>query len=594
MEWIRLAVFFVATTYLPGRALATFLHESCPPAGQVATGLALSLILCALPASAVPWVLPALTLASAAVLWFRRVAKTDRDEKSSWTSLAFLFPGVVLALLALAVGPFRDVSFSNDGALLYRTDVSVGGRSAGVYPVLSESALLVSCAEGGGDPFVSGEPLLRLDPRRSYLGLAWRFSGVPPYVLVGKVVPAVLLLCTVFSAEGLFPDRRRARGLFAVFLFGSGLSFLPALLPVIRSWPFRVWVHLSESTGFVSLLTDPGVPLLLFLSLRCRFPLLMVAAILLCETALALPLLLAAGFYSLRAPLGFGWKLSILTATSAAIAFSESTPFAPLLRAVEYSRLDHLMEVVSHPFGSPGNFVQTLATLSLFLVVSLGIGILGLFQIVRVVASRDGLAKRGLYCWTLALVLSGLMEWGGSRRTWSVGLLLLAVAAADFLDDALRRRSRSRQLVILSVSILVSLPGSFDYLRHYHRAPTKRFSASDNALGKELRDRSRAGDPVLHRPNRSAPSIASHVSFRPSVLCYYGRSGSHDAAELEMRSRDLRFFFDATDVDAARTIVEKYGVRFVVVERDRPLSFGEPTWLRWSGESENLKLYEVN
>jgi hypothetical protein len=147
-------------------------------------------------------------------------------------------------------------------------------------------------------------------------------------------------------------------------------------------------------------------------------------------------------------------------------------------------------------------------------------------------------------------------------------------------------------LALASSAILV-YPVSINYVLHYRSSEVKHLAASDVMLALALRERSLARDPVLHRPNRSTLSLASHVSFRPAVLCYYGSSGSYDARDIAERSDAVRRFFETTDEASARESARRYGARFVIVEKKRPLRFSRPRWLQRIAESENSILYEV-
>lgn len=56
----------------------------------------------------------------------------------------------------------------------------------------------------------------------------------------------------------------------------------------------------------------------------------------------------------------------------------------------------------------------------------------------------------------------------------------------------------------------------------------------------------------------------------------------------------MRRFFETADEAAGRAIVEEYDVRWVIVEKRRPLRFAMPRWLVETAESETSILYEVN
>jgi hypothetical protein len=510
--------------------------------------------------------------------------------------LALVIPGLALGVLCLSLGPFRDASPSVDGEFVYRTGRAVGERSAGPRPVLADGALVRARSAGIGDPFVSGHPLPGLDPRRTYWSLAERFSGISPYFLVGKAEPALLLLGVLWAGVFALP---RGSFLFGLLLFGSGFSFLLALVPAIRSWQFRIWAYLSESTDLADLLTEPETALLLLLAIalvtsRGRAPAVLSGiAMLVCEPAMALPLSLALLLFSWRSGVKPAAKISLLALVLIGFAVSRPAPFLPLLRALEYGRLDYLGESISHPLSGAGNALRTATATVAFLALALGLRTFALPRVFRDVTRSDAGPDRGLPCLVLALLLCGFMGLGPGTG-WSLGLLLLWAPLAAVIDEWSRALPRGRRLAVLASSALLVYPVSIDYVLHYRDSEVERLSASEVELALTLRERSLAADPVLHRPNRSAVSLASHVAFRPAVLCYFGRRGTYDAGELAERSDEVRRFYETDDEAAARETVRRYGARFVLVEKGRPLRFSAPRWLRKVAESDNSILYEVN
>jgi hypothetical protein len=446
-----------------------------------------------------------------------------------------------------------------------------------------------------GDPFVSGHPLPVIDPRRTYWSLAERFSGASPYFLVGKAEPALLLLGVLWAGLFALP---RASWLFGVLLFGSGFSFLFALVPAIRSWQFRIWPYLSESTDLPDLLVEPTTPLLLFLTIavatsRTRALVVLPGiAMLACEPGMALPLALALLLFSWRARVRVATKIPLLALVLMGMALSQPTPLAPLLRALEYSRLDYLTEAVSHPLAGAGKALQTATSAVAFLVVSLGLRTFALPRIFRDLTTPDGADNRGVACLVLALLFCGFMGLGAGSA-WSLGLLLSWAPLAAVIDESVRALRRVRRLLALASSAILVYPASINYVLHYRNSKVERLTSSEVELALTIRERSLAADPVLHRPNRSTLSIASHVSFRPAVLCYYGRSGSYDPGDLADRSDVVRRFYETTEEASAKDAVRRYGARWVIVEKKRPLRFTEPRWLQKVAESENSILYEV-
>lgn len=596
MELVRLTAFLVATTYLPGRALAPANHRVI----QTAYGLSLSLIVCALPIYAAGWVMPVVALGSIAVLVLFRARVKVASHGKSPVQLVQLLPGIIAALACLSLGPWGDVSLSSDSdaglGLNYRTGHAVGNRSAGPRPVLPDAALVHARGERAGDPFVSGHTLPRLDPRRTYWSLAERFSGVSPYVLIGDVEPALVLLGVLFAMLVASP---RASWRSGVLFFGSGFGFVFALVPAIRSWPFRIWTYLSESTGLADLLIDPVVALLLFLIVAAVAStgrvgaVLSGVAIVLCEPGMALPIVLAALVFAWRARFGLVIKLALFSVAVAGIAFSHPAPLAPMLRALEYARLDALATVVADPFAGASNTLRTVMSFAVFLVVSLGIRAFVLPKILEDASSRDDTTDRRLACCIVALGFCSVIG-VGTDRAWSLGLLLMWMPVAGALADKTHGIALGRKLAWFAMCAVFVFPASINYLLHYRQSTVEKVLASDDELAQALRFRSRATDPVLHRPNRRSLSAASHLSFRPAVLCYYGRMGAYDDAELDTRSEDVRRFFETTDEAIARAVVDKYGVRWVIVEKRRPVHFEPPPWLERTTDSETWILYEVN
>jgi hypothetical protein len=406
-------------------------------------------------------------------------------------------------------------------------------------------------------------------------------------------VPGLLLLGLLAALPSLFPDRPLAAALAGVLFFGSGLGFLAALLPLVRSWPYRIWLFLTDSTGLAALATDPVVLLALFLAVaglrEKRASLLVGLALALVEPWLVLPLALALLFVWRR---GSGASLALGALGALVVSLVAGRPFAPLVRALDYARLEHLAALVEAPTASLESAFRTLLLAAAFVPLCLGARSLGLAELLRGLRGETAETLRPLYGLAAALALAGFLGLG-PERVWSLGLVLLWLPLAVAASRALGRASRRRRAVYAFVGAALVFPASFDYLRHYALSPFELLPAADVALGRELAEMSSPGDPVLHRPNRSQLSLASHVSFRPSVLCYYGRRGSYEPIELEARSRDVRRFFETADAAAAREILTRYDVALVVVERRRPLRF-EAAWLERVSDGENLVAYAVH
>lgn len=593
-ELVRLIVFLVATTYLPGRALSR-LGGSVHPALQTAYGLSVSLLVCVLPPLASVWSLAVVALGSGVALFVPRSRINLTPSGYIW---AHLLPGMILGCVVLSLGPWRDVTVTRHGedGFVYRTGRAVGNRSAGPRAVLAEGALVRSRTERAGDPFVSGLALQRVDPRRSYWSHAERFSGVSPYVLIGHVEPTLVLLGVLMAMLVVSP-RASWRG--GILLFGGGFGFAFALMPAVRSWPFRIWAYLSESTGLADLLTDPTLPLLLFLILAAvattnrRLIALSVLALVVCEPMMVLPAMLAAIVFAWRTQLGIVVKFVLLALAVAGVALSHPAPLAPMLRALEYSRLDALSTIVADPFASVTHTLRTAVSFGVFLLGSLGVRAFVLTRIFNAASSRDDTTERRLACTIVALGLCGVLD-VGPDKAWSLSLLLAWLPVAVALGNETRAMSQARKLVALAVCAAVVFPASVNYMMHYHHSDVERVPVADVELAGALRLRSRATDPVLHRPNRQTLSAATHLSGRPAVLCYYGRTGNYDEEELDTRAADVRRFFETDDAVIARAVVDKYQVRWLFVDKRRPLNVAAPPWLSRIADGETWILYEVN
>lgn len=609
-HWVLLALFLFATTYLPGRALTALPERWRPPRSallQSACGLGSSLILCIFPRPLVGGLLAALALAGIVGCWLARHRNGSPLHEGNARHWALAVPGVVLAALALTVGPWGD-AWSSEGDLLYRTGARVGTRSAGPSGVLPEVAQIDSRRTRSGDPFVSGLPLPAFDPRRTYLGLSQSFSGLDPFTLHGKVFPTLGILVAISTGVGLLRHTGTlAPILFGGFLFGSGLSWLAGALPLFRSWSFRIWPHLTESTGLPDLLSAGATPLLLFLllaSVSCLRPeefssplwagaLAAVAAV---SEPRFLPALAAGAlFFGTRARWTRRATIASLTlfAVSLLLLPVSFQPLQPMLRALDYARLGTMRDIVIDALsgGSLENVLRTLLYVPVFIVLSLGIRAAVLPALLRRLSRGATWEAWGA---SLAMSFLGLGLVIDVPEYWSLGLLLIWLFVAQRLGEVLKKLPTGRGALLLSLAALLAFPSSVNFLLHYHRSLVEMTKASDVNLARRLASRSAPGDPVLHRPNRGRLSLASHIAVRPAVLCYFGRgSGYADEALLEERSSDVRAFFATGDAEQARAIVNEYGLRWVLVEKARPLGFPLPPWLALVDESETYHLYEA-
>ena len=264
-----------------------------------------------------------------------------------------------------------------------------------------------------------------------------------------------------------------------------------------------------------------------------------------------------------------------------------------MLRALDYARLGTMRDIVIDALsgGSLENVLRTLLYVPVFIVLSLGIRAAVLPALLRRLSRGATWEAWGA---SLAMSFLGLGLVIDVPEYWSLGLLLIWLFVAQRLGEVLKKLPTGRGALLLSLAALLAFPSSVNFLLHYHRSLVEMTKASDVNLARRLASRSAPGDPVLHRPNRGRLSLASHIAVRPAVLCYFGRgSGYADEALLEERSSDVRAFFATGDAEQARAIVNEYGLRWVLVEKARPLGFPLPPWLALVDESETYHLYEA-
>jgi len=606
-----LTLFVAATTWLPGRALSLLPREWRPPRSALlesACGLGLSLAICSFSPAWAGSLLGGLVAASGIAWWLGR----HRSRASSLDGLAGGLAGAVIAMVVLSVGPWGDVSWSSDGELSYRTGGRVGERSAGPSGVLTEAALVESRrhAASSGDPFVSGFPLPTLDARRNYLSLARSFSGWAPFGLFGKVFPTLWIGASIWAGAILLRSfGRLAPLLFGSFLFGSGLSWLAAAIPLVQSWRFRIWLYLTGSTGLPALLEANGTSLLLFLllaSVACLCPdadgspspraaAWLAASVALCEPDL-LPAIAAAGclYFASKKSLApalalAGAGLSVLL-TLRPLAFS---PLQPLVRALDYARLETMREIVLDALsgGDPEDVLRTALYVPAFVVLSLGVRAAMIPGLFRSFLRPDLPSELWGAALSVSLLALGLIF--DAAKYWSLALLLLWLFVARWLAARIEPLPVARKAFALGLAAVLAFPSSVDFFRHYRSSPRERTAASDIELGRRLAALAAPGEPVLHRPNRGRLSLASHVAVRPAVLCYFGRSDAFASTDLSERSEDIRIFFATANTAEAMSILARYRVRWILVERDRPLGFLAPERMALVDESENHLLYEL-
>ena len=192
----------------------------------------------------------------------------------------------------------------------------------------------------------------------------------------------------------------------------------------------------------------------------------------------------------------------------------------------------------------------------------------------------------------LALLVGG--EGSAGALYWSLSLLLLWIPTAEWMGLTLGGKKLHIRVGLVVLFVLLSFPATINYMNHYRKAPVRRLHADDVQLAASLQARAEPGNVVLYNPNRGRIAPSLHLAHLPGVLCYFGRTGTYSREMFEERAQDVLRALRTKAAREAYAIIIKHEVRWLLVEKRRPLPFGVPVWLEQAGEGEAYILYRVS
>jgi hypothetical protein len=532
-----------------------------------------------------------------------------RPAPMNWsrTSVAGVLVVVLLVLGSLSQTSYRSVEPGEDGGLGYTHSVDFANVKLGGSDAFFHAGVTSAIARSPGrstNPYLIGAPLTYhagMDRLSSAFARELRIS---PIDLAARFLPTLFVL--VLSA--LVYQLARALGLTSfyglvavVLTFASDGRLLLYLLPVKAEWPARYWLgYFTAYPATTFYWTNPLLPaLVVFVAgllvlgtcgsgLRGR----LLAGVLFGTTALfkvflalhvaaVLSLLLVARYLRSRGTelipvAGIAGAIMLGAAVGNSLYGESEVSFrfeflGPVKASFRGAGLEPLADAIDGVRDAPGLLVtvQAVASFVFYLAMLLGVRLVAVPSSLRTAFGgsdqpvRSFIALFFLLGLVPALVLSIRVS-GLNNSFWftNQSLFMGALPVASTLAGV--GRSNHRHLAV-AIALVISLVPTWRDLRFRGRQPQARWSAAELEASLALRELSDAEAVVLHPINREAPSPASHIAGRATVLTYWqGYPFSFaPAEEVEQRAADIAAFYRTEDPSLARSILSKYGVTWV-------------------------------
>jgi hypothetical protein len=534
-------------------------------------------------------------------------------------------PSVVtgLVVIFLSVGllsatSYRSIEKRPDGGLGYTHSVDYENTKIGGSDAFFHAGVTAALARAPGhslNPFLVGAPLAYHAGMDAVASAFDRELGVPPIDLAARLFPTlfVLTLCAlVFQLAGALGLSASYSLLTVALTFASDGRLLFYLFPVNAEWETRHWLgYFSSYPASTYYWANPHLPALVVLmgglivlktsgdNVRCRiFAGVLLGATVLFKVFLALhvavvlSLLLAFRFvrststarYDMMPVVAAAGVLMLGVVAGAGLYGDSEVSFAlsylgPVKGAFRLASLGPLAEIIEQARDEPGVLVsmQALASLALYFVILLGVRLIAAASTFRTMAQRPDEPVRwfvavfflvGLVpALVLAIRVSGL-----NNSFWftNQSLFIAAVPIATSLSRVTRPGLRG---VLVTLTLVVSLLPTWLDVRFRSLQPQALWSAAEVEAAAALEELASVDAVVLHPVNREAPSPASHLAGRATVLTYWqGYPFSFaPAEEVNRRASDVATFFKTEDPEVARTILSKYGATWVYAPETRPV-----------------------
>ena len=543
----------------------------------------------------------------------------------------------LLVLGSLSQTSYRSAEPGEEGGLDYTHSIDFANVKLGGSDTFFHAGVTSAIARSPGrstNPYLVGAPLAYHDGMDRLSSAFARELGISPVDLAARFLPTLFLL--VLSA--LVYQLARALGLTSsygllamVLMFASDGRLLLYLLPVRAEWDARYWLgYFSSYPATTFYWSNPLLPALVVLvagllvlrsgdsGLRGR----MLAGVLFGATAFfkvflalhvaaVLSLLVVVRFLRSRdrrliQPVGVAGAIMLATALGNSLYGTSEVVFrfhflAPVMASFRGAGLEPLADVIDGLRQAPGPFVvlQAGASFAFYLAMLLGARLPAVPSSLRTAFEGSGEPVGSFIAlfFLLGLVpplflsirVSGLdNSFWFTNQSLFLGAVLVAATIA-----AIGRASRRRLAVM--IALLVSLVPTWRDVRFRGRQPQARWSAAELEASYVLRQLSAADDVVLHPVNREAPSPASHIAGRTTVLTYWqGYPFSFaPAEEVERRAADIASLFATEDPTLARSILSKYGVAWVYAPARLPIGAGAGEILEEVFVNDAIALYRT-